>query len=566
MKASLFPVDLAAAAPGSRLRVAWRRASPYVLFTVAWGLLNAIVNARYPGHEAGWWFLVPSVDIVAVLAGYAALARYRRSVPAWLHIALVALLVFVRVFRVADGIEVRYLFRSFNLYTDAQLALELPRLLHSTLSTGRFLLALAGIAALLAGTAVAASLALRYCERFLHERRHVGFFGLMVGFFALLSPFNRWVKQPDQFYGAFAASVLPRLGREADFILHVDDYRSAQLAEIQRVRDELSSVPGDLGKLLGKDVLLFVIESYGVTVRSQPALVSQLAPTYELFEKSLSRHGFAVASSLLDSPTYGGSSWLAHATLATGVRTADQFQYSLLKKASPLTLAGFFKDAGYRTVLVQPATTRPTPGDTYQRFEHAYLYAAFDYKGPRFSYAPMPDQYIVDFIDRRERRRSGQPRFIEYALVSSHIPWTEHAPLIDDWAQIGDGSIYARREKIRLSGAWDNFADTVAAYGHSIAYDLEVLCRYIVERIADESLILIVGDHQPAAQVTLGSPDHGVPIHVISRNRAFVEPFVARGYTQGMRPDPARPRCEMAAFLPGFLRDFSDARTRRPTP
>ena len=506
---------------------------------------------------------MPSIDIVGLLVCYAALGWYGRRVPTPVHVVLVALLLFVRLFRIGEGIETAYLFRTLNLWSDAQLAPELVRLFYTTTSTGKLILATAASIILLFGLVAATSYALRYCERFLKERRHAGFFAALIGVFALFSPFNRWAQYPDHYFGAFGSSVLPRLGEEADFILHVYGYRAERLAEIRRVQDELSRLPNNLAKLGGKDVLLFVIESYGVTVRARPLFTARLGPIYDAFDASLERHGFAVASSVLDSPTYGGSSWLAHSTLGTGVRTSNQFQFSLLKASAPQTIAGFFKAAGYRTVLVQPATTRILPGDDFHRFEHRYFAAAFDYKGPSFAYAPMPDQYIVDFIDRRERKPGRRPLFIEFALVSSHIPWTEHAPIIDDWAQIGDGAIFGNLEKIRFRGTWQDFTEASEGYAHSIAYDLDVLRRYIVERIDDESLIIILGDHQPAAQVTHDSPDKGSPIHVISRKRSFVDVFLARGYTPGMRPDPNRPRSGMEAFCRHFFGIF---RLRWPQP
>jgi hypothetical protein len=126
--------------------------------------------------------------------------------------------------------------------------------------------------------------------------------------------------------------------------------------------------------------------------------------------------------------------------------------------------------------------------------------------------------------------------------------------MIDDWARIENGALFGQLDKIEFSHGPSAWAD---GYAHSIAYDLEVLRRYLVERITDESLIIVLGDHQPVTEVTLNSPDTGVPIHVISRHRAFVERFLARGYTPGMRPDIGRSRAGMQGFLPAFLRDFS---------
>jgi hypothetical protein len=45
---------------------------------------------------------------------------------------------------------------------------------------------------------------------------------------------------------------------------------------------------------------------------------------------------------------------------------------------------------------------------------------------------------------------------------------------------------------------------------------------------------------------------------VLSRNAALVDPFAARGYTEGMRARrAAAPPRGMETFLPDFLHDFS---------
>ena len=50
---------------------------------------------------------------------------------------------------------------------------------------------------------------------------------------------------------------------------------------------------------------------------------------------------------------------------------------------------------------------------------------------------------------------------------------------------------------------------------------------------------------------------HGVPVHVISRRAAFLEPFLARGYERGLRPAPGGARLPMETLLLYLLQDFS---------
>jgi len=76
--------------------------------------------------------------------------------------------------------------------------------------------------------------------------------------------------------------------------------------------------------------------------------------------------------------------------------------------------------------------------------------------------------------------------------------------------------------------------------------------------VKDDTLVIIVGDHQPPGGVTGSSSGHGVPLHVLSRRRSLVEPFLARGYASGMRPGAPEPRQGLETFLFSFLRDFSE--------
>ncbi|HUV08742.1 MAG TPA: hypothetical protein VMX75_13490, partial [Spirochaetia bacterium] len=85
----------------------------------------------------------------------------------------------------------------------------------------------------------------------------------------------------------------------------------------------------------------------------------------------------------------------------------------------------------------------------------------------------------------------------------------------------------------------------------------DVLGGYLQSFVRDDSLIIILGDHQPFAGITGRNKCWSVPIHVISRNRTLLEPFVRRGYTWGMVPRQDPPHPGMERFLPGLLEDFS---------
>jgi hypothetical protein len=539
-----------------RAKAAWTTAKPALAFLATWAFLDAVLNVRYPAAEPKLWYLIPSIDILVLFGVYAVLGLLRVRVHYAVHIGLVVLVVFARLLRVGDAVE-SDLNRSFNLYTDLALLPELVRLFYATIPRINFVLAAAGVVIALGGLVFLVHRALRLAEQLLRRRRNVILFSSVTFALALVSLFDPHWEPQDGYSGAFTASAVPRLEKQVDFFVHLGAFRRDTLRAVKRVQRQLDKTPTDLANLHHANVLLFLVESYGQTVIDRPYFAQRIHAVYNEIDTNLGRKGFFPASGLLDSPTYGGGSWLAHATLATAVRTTDQWHYDLVRAASPKTLAQFFHNAGYRTVFVQANTTRRAPPNEFLGFDDSYYAWSFDYAGPQYSWATMPDQYIVDFIRRREVASAAKPLFIQYALISSHGPWNAQPPFLEDWSAVGDGAIFWKKDTVYFPINWSNLPEASEAYIHSIEYDLRMLASYVTEFVRDDSLVIILGDHQPAAAVTQDSPSHGVPIHVMSRNPALVAPFLARGYVRGMTPLPQGSPDGMENFVTNFLRDFS---------
>lgn len=197
----------------------------------------------------------------------------------------------------------------------------------------------------------------------------------------------------------------------------------------------------------------------------------------------------------------------------------------------------------------------PFPGADFYDFDATYRSWDFDYAGPPFAWASMPDQYVVDFARRHVLDRTPGPFFAAYVLVSSHAPWSHVPTMVDAWSDVGNGEIYNRHPFKHTQTNWPDFNNAAEPYVTSILYDMRVLERYLVDFVKDDALVIILGDHQPVSEITESSPSWAVPVHVLSRDPALVEPFVRRGYTRGMVPDDAS--SPMESFLVGFLSDFS---------
>lgn len=534
----------------------WRSAAPWL--SLLW--LSLVVNVTYPARQPVWSLFVPAIDVVVLLGLYALLARSGRRTGPALHALIVGFFVLVRLLRVGDGLKLRYFNREFNATFDLSLVPELARLLASTLPPLSLALVVMAIPLSLGLLAFSVARALRTLEASLAQRRvRRGLALVLVGVAAAsvlaLAVSGGALAQQRSF--AFTPSAVPRFASELVFFARANDYRRRQRQRLDAAQQHLVARGANLRGLERQHVLLFLVESYGETLVERPLFRERTRALYRRLEQRLGAAGFHTASAVLESPTYGGGSWYAHASLATGARIDNQLDHQLVSSIRPRTLPRLIGDAGYRTVVVQPGTTRPVLGGDFLGFEQAYYSWSLGYRGPKFAWAPMPDQYVLDVFRRRELELAREPLFLCAALVSSHAPWSTLPPLIDDWSLLGDGRLFHERPPVRIDAAWSDLSGASLGYFAAIEYDLELLTRFVVEFVEGDALVLWAGDHQPAPDVTAHSPKAGVPVHVISRRAAFLEPFRARGYRPGLMPERDAARLPMESLLVHLLEDFS---------
>ena len=330
----------------------------------------------------------------------------------------------------------------------------------------------------------------------------------------------------------------------------------------QIAQDRFAGTPGDrlLTGLRGKDVLVLFVESYGrVAVQGSP-IAPGVGSVLDRGTAQLRAAGFSARTAFLTSPTFGGISWLAHSTLQSGLQIDTPRKYAQLLGSHRFTLSQAFGRAGWRTVDDVPSDSRPwAPGATFYHYDKVYDRNNVGYRGPGFTYASMPDQYVLLALQRLElARRHRRPVFAEVDLVSSHVPWTRIPELIP-WDQVGDGSIFRSLPAGTLSEA-ALFSDgnrTRAAYGQSIQYTLSAIVSF-VQRYGDRNTVLLVlGDHQPDTIVTGQGASHDVPVSVIAHDPAVLRRIAGWGWGNGLRPAASAPVWPMSAFRDRFLTAFS---------
>ena len=316
-----------------------------------------------------------------------------------------------------------------------------------------------------------------------------------------------------------------------------------------------------LAELGDVDVLLVFFESYGRSVLDQDRFQRFSLPSLDGFETALEQAGLVSASTFLTSPIAGGQSWLAHSTLESGLWLPHQSYYNALLATDRLTLTKAFAKRGHRTVAMKPAIIMPWPEGASFGFEQIYAAEDMGYAGLPYNWVTMPDQYTMSAFEQFERSGAerDRPLFAEFSLISSHAPWTHIPEVVEDWASIGDGALFS---------AWAEFGDPPHVvwadpervreqYGKSIRYVLDMLASYAAEHVDDDTLMIIVGDHQPAPLVTGEGVSRDVPFHVVTGNPALLQPFLNWGLVPGMHPEQSGEIKRMDALRDWFLKAFS---------
>lgn len=307
--------------------------------------------------------------------------------------------------------------------------------------------------------------------------------------------------------------------------------------------------------LKGKDVVVAFVESYGQVAVQGTSFSPGVDAVLRQGNTQLAAHGYSERSAFLTSSTFGGISWLAHSTLQTGLWIDSQQKYDQVTAGDRFTLSDAFRKAGWRTVSDVPSDSKPWAiGSTFYHYGSQLNGTDVGYRGPRFSYARIPDQYTWAYFQQRELSKPHTPLMAEIDLVSSHTPWTP-LPKLVPWSSIGDGSVYAPQpaEGLPPSVVWQDPRHVQQLYGQSIEYSLSSLFSFLTTFHDPDLVLVVLGDHQPAAVVSGPEANHEVPVSIISADPAVIDRLSSWKWQPGMLPSPSAPVWRMDAFRDRFL-------------
>ncbi len=283
-----------------------------------------------------------------------------------------------------------------------------------------------------------------------------------------------------------------------------------------------------------RDVLILFVESYGRSFIDLEPMRSTALPRLAQSDAELADAGLSRRSGWVESPIRGGRSWLAHATFMSGLLVDNQARFDRLISSERVSLNRLFARAGWHTAGLMPAIKLAWPEGAWYGFDTTLDSRTLGYEGEPFGWVTMPDQYTLHALQQL-RERTDKPLMAEVALISSHVPWTPIANIVP-WDAIDDGRVFDGSQRDEPPIVWKDRAGVQVLYNRSLDYSLQVTTEYAA-RYADNALIIVIGDHQPASIIDGWGKTADVPIHIISNDEALLSRLPEASFSNGMVPD-----------------------------
>ena len=341
----------------------------------------------------------------------------------------------------------------------------------------------------------------------------------------------------QQFWGglppavAFADPVTPAYVRQARFVLE-----TLGPGAVATPLGPSPTLDADLRGLGGADVWLIFVESYGAVAYETPGIAGALAESLADFEAAIGETGRGVVSAYVESPTFGGSSWLAHLSLMSGVEVRDEYAYRSLMASRRGTLVTSFEGRGYRTVALMPGMRQPWPEGAFYGFDVIYGRDLLEYQGPQFGWWSIPDQYALAKLDALEGDRSSRaPLFVVFPTSTSHAPFGPVPPYQPDWSRVLTRDPYDQADADRAMAARPDLTNLRPSYIKAMSYEFLSLAGYLREQ-RDDRITILIGDHQPPAAVSGTDAPWRVPVHVIGPRRQPLHRLLEHGFRPGLEP------------------------------
>ena len=493
-----------------------------------WPTPGVVLQARLAPELVGLWLLLLWLAV-------------RRPAPSRRVVGVLAAVVIGLILgRYADVTAPSLFGRPINVYWDLP---QLPRFLWVSAADHPAWLSLAVVVAVLAAAWLLFAL-VRWCLNTLLQTlvpwalRTFTAWVLSFGAALLVAAHLAWVPGMGRWV---SNAVLPMFAQQASLLWNANapGRLAYALPAITPTEDALDSHgPGVFSALAGRDVNIIFLESFGAVLYDHPQARASTEPARRALHDALAATGRHVVSGFFRSPTIGGASDLAHLSLLSGVDLSDARRHNLLLTTQRPTLLHLFRQAGYETFGVYHAVSWPWPEHAFYGFDTYVDGPALGYEGPPITFWKIPDQVaLARFEHLFPRTEASAPRVLFFATISSHFPFSPVPPYQPDWQRVLTATPFDAPDLQAVAEHRVNWLDMRSDYLATVNYVYRWLDGYFRRAEPRETIHILVGDHQPTANITGEGAPWDVPVHIISRDPALLERFRAQGFSDGLWPD-----------------------------
>jgi hypothetical protein len=240
----------------------------------------------------------------------------------------------------------------------------------------------------------------------------------------------------------------------------------------------------------------------------------------------------------------------------SGIDVRDADTNAQLMAAHRDTLVRLFERRGYRTVAVMPGLKETWPEGAFYGFDRIYGAAQLAYHGPEFGWFAVPDQFSLWRLRQLELDRPARaPLFVLFPTISTHFPFSPTPPYQRDWSRLSTEHAFDPAAVASAYGDQPDWMNFGPGYVRALSYDFSCLTDFLTLESHRDLVLVVIGDHQPAAAVSGEGARWDVPVHIVTSHGGAMERLISDGFTRGMTPGGSLG--PMSRLLPILLHSFS---------
>ena len=472
-----------------------------------------------------------SVEIAVLILILALYTKFARTVSPRMLTVLALVLTAMTIARYIEVTAPALFGRRVNLYWDAQYLPHVTEMLVEVANPLMVLLISAGGIMALVGIFIALRFALaRITRGFATPVEHRTVATLMGVLIIVFSA--GYTGLPLQRVIFYSIPITKTYWQQAEFIATV---LAKEAEDVLPATEPLGNF--ELTRLGNADVVVQFIESYGATAFDTPVIAEGIAASHAELENTIEVTDRRVVSAFITPPTFGGNSWLSHSSFMTGLDIKHLSTYDLLLTQDRPTLASRFAALGYRSVALMPGLRAEWPEGMFYKFEDIYGARELNYNGPEFGWWRIPDQFSLARLAESEMGSTPRdPLFLFFTTISSHMPFRPTPPYQSDWSRLLSAEPFDKSAVDKSFSLLPDWKNMQPAYAGTLDYTFTYLSGFLRTNPDQDFVWIIIGDHQPPANVSGKDVRWDVPVHIVSANTEIIEDLLQHGFTEGMTP------------------------------